>query len=153
MGYTSLNPNSYIEYAGDIYGGFALTAIAGDQGLGDVVIPSNLKGQIYNAYYDFYIGTYYDTSGALNETDGAQTIQIAVNGDWLTPHNAIAVKDGALRVTANGVFHGGWLLGQYDIGAYIKAGDTVTGNWSNGKALGNVIGCNFIQPRLRIIMG
>lgn len=154
MGYSNLIPNDVLEFASNVMSGTAIvTTVTGDKGLSDIVLPSDIRGVVYHAYLDIVFSTVGNLFAGLNETDGAQYIQIAVNGDYGTPHNAILLPDAALKCLTTGNFVYGRIYGNIDLAGLFNPGDTLNVFWNDAKSIQDSLVLYHGQSIIRMVVG
>ena len=112
-----------------------IPAVAADQNLNSVVIPSLTNRTILEAFAGVNIHTIEEDSAGENCIADDQYIKIdnSAEGEF---YNAIQVLGGALAVDADGNRAGCEIIGSIDISSYFTWGDTVYFKWANSKAAG-----------------
>lgn len=154
MGYSNLIPNDVIEFSSNVMAGTqGITTVAGDKGLTDIVLPSIILGHVYHAYLDVVFSMVGNTFAGVNETDGNQYIQIAVNGDYGTPHNAILIPDAALRCPASSNIAYGRIYGNIDLAGLFNPGDTLNVFWNDAKSIQDALVLYNCQSIIRMVVG
>lgn len=143
-----------IVYESDLQATVVLPAVAADLSLPSVVVPSSPLppgAQIDKAYAGISWRKQVESSGAGNAVDGAQSIQVQLNGAvaWT---NAIDVPDNTLATAASATEGGMLILGDIDISAVVTGAGTFDFQWADALVDGASLTLHDVQMFIILIL-
>ena len=124
----------FYELSGPLQVPLTITATAGNKSLGQIVVPSTLRGQIDFATLDVYLGLISNTYASGDNTiNGDQYIQMKVGAASYS--NAILMPTGTLGVgAASAKANGYWVRGAVDVSSLFTKGNTIDVQWTSARA-------------------